>query len=255
MARRVFLLSPARLDGRRAEILLSERAAFPLAERLRREGATLGEVFAFLSGLYFRGKLTYATAFGCGPEGCAGAYVITSCRGLRLPSEPTTIGDLRELAATPIDPDEPRYREPLLRDARFVAEALEEEDEVVLLGSIATAKYVELLASAFGERLRFPAEFVGRGDMSRGGLLLRATAAGRELAYAPIAGAERRGRRPPRLGSIGSAVGPGSSRPGSDDLVGRTRSDLSASPDLTGTKRGRGKRHAASAARSRRRRA
>src|ERR1051325_10991404 len=59
----LFLLSPARCDGRRALTLLSPRAEFPLAVQLRRrEGAPLGEVFAFLSGLYFRGKLTYATA-------------------------------------------------------------------------------------------------------------------------------------------------------------------------------------------------
>jgi len=36
--------------------------------------------------------------------------------------------------------------------------------------------YVGALAAAFGDRLRFPVEFVGRGDMSRGGLLLRSGA-------------------------------------------------------------------------------
>jgi hypothetical protein len=70
----------------------------------------------------------------------------------------------------------------------------------VLLGSIATGKYVDLLLEVFGDSLRFPSDFAGRGDMSRGGLLLRCVDARRELAYAPIDGAPRHGPRPPRLG-------------------------------------------------------
>jgi hypothetical protein len=58
---------------------------------------------------------------------------------------------------------------------------------------------VDVLAPVLGDRLRFPAEFVGRGDMSRGGLLLRCVAEGRELGYIPLAGAARHGPRPPRL--------------------------------------------------------
>jgi hypothetical protein len=62
MPNRIFLLSPASCSGRRAEILLRERAAFDLAVRLRSgTGVTLGEAFSFLSGLYFRGKLAYAS--------------------------------------------------------------------------------------------------------------------------------------------------------------------------------------------------
>ena len=67
----------------------------------------------------------------------------------------------------------PRYREPLARDAQRLAKKLSAECEVVLLGSIATGKYVDVLLENFQHRLRFPADFVGRGDMSRGGLLLR----------------------------------------------------------------------------------
>ncbi|HEY6929256.1 MAG TPA: hypothetical protein VJA66_06235, partial [Thermoanaerobaculia bacterium] len=64
MAQRIFLLSPASCSGARARMLLRRQARFPLAERVRRpEGAPLGEVFSFLSGLYFRGKHTYAQAF------------------------------------------------------------------------------------------------------------------------------------------------------------------------------------------------
>jgi hypothetical protein len=69
----------------------------------------------------------------------------------------------------------------------------------VLLGSIASEKYVAVLGSIFGDRLLFPSDFVGRGDMSRGGLLLRAARDGAELAYEPVLGAQRRGKRPPRL--------------------------------------------------------
>jgi hypothetical protein len=69
----------------------------------------------------------------------------------------------------------------------------------VLLGSIASPKYVDVLLDIFGNRLRFPRDFVGRGDMSRGGLLLRRAREGVELEYARIAGAARHGARPPKL--------------------------------------------------------
>ena len=72
----------------------------------------------------------------------------------------------------------------------------------MLLGSIATGKYVDVIERHLGGRLRFPAEFVGRGDMSRGGLMLRCAQRRQPLEYIPIAGATRRGRRPPRLEPI-----------------------------------------------------
>jgi hypothetical protein len=72
----------------------------------------------------------------------------------------------------------------------------------VLLGSIATGKYADILMEAMGERLVFPREFVGRGDMSRGGLLLRQVREGRELEYIPVAGAVRHGQRPPKLAPL-----------------------------------------------------
>ncbi len=73
---------------------------------------------------------------------------------------------------------------------------------MVLLGSIASQKYVAVLGAVFGSRLLFPRDFVGRGDMSRGGLLLRAARAGAELAYESVLGAERRGKLPPRLAPV-----------------------------------------------------
>lgn len=196
-ASRIFLLSPAHCGGKRAAILLNEHATFPLAQRLRSSGLTLGEAFSFLSGLYFRGKLTYAARFAVPPAGQAGVQVITTDRGL-LPVD-TAVGlrDLREFGTVDIRADAPLYRTPLERDLIRLQSV--EDLEIVLLGSVASGKYVDVLLDAMGERLLFPVEFVGRGDMSRGALLLRAAEAGRELVYQPVAGAVRRGRRPPKL--------------------------------------------------------
>ena len=199
-AHRVFLLSPASCGGKRAALLFNERAAFSLAVRLRSsEGAALGEVFSFLSGLYFRGKLAYATAFARPGRRAPGVSIITTSRGLLSPSTRVGIDDLREFGAVPIAAGEPRYAEPLTRDAQALAKAVGAKTEVVLLGSVASDKYVGLLGDILGARLLFPAEFVGRGDMSRGGLLLRCVREERELDYIPVVGAIRRGTRPPKL--------------------------------------------------------
>lgn len=197
--RRLFLLSPARSDGQRMAMLLSPRAGFALARTLQDQGAALGEVFRFASGLYFRGKLAYAVAFGRPPPGGSAALVMAPGAGLVPAAAVVRPGDLRGYAQVPVDPREPRFRAPLVRDAAALAAALAPEDEVVLLGSVAAAKYVEPLLEVLGRRLLFPAAFVGRGDMSRGGLLLRAVQAGVELEYAPVEGSVRRGSRPPRL--------------------------------------------------------
>ena len=194
--RTVFLLSPARCDGKRAQILLGERAAFPLAARLREAGAPIGDVFSFLSGLYFRGKLTYSRYFA--PAGPC-VLVITPGRGLIPPEEMVTVESLREIAAIGVTADEPRFREPLERDAAALASSLSGQDRVVLLGSIATGKYVDIIEGRLDGRLVFPSDFVGRGDMSRGGLMLRCVLEQRELTYVPVQGAVRRGTRPPRL--------------------------------------------------------
>jgi hypothetical protein len=197
--RTVFLLSPAHCGGRRAEILLSNRAEFPLAVQLRDSGASIGEVFSFLSGLYFRGKLTYGSAFARPRTAPHGVLVIAPGLGLVPPDRVITLADLRAIAEVGVSVDEPRFREPLERDARILASLLAAEDRVILLGSIATGKYVDIIEGRLDGRLRFPADFVGRGDMSRGGLLLRCVTQRRELEYVPIAGATRHGKRPPRL--------------------------------------------------------
>lgn len=199
MSTKIFLLSPASVAGSRAQLLLG-RGAFPLADQLRTGAAVpLWQVFSFLSGLYFRGKHAYAAAFAEPPDDLDGAYVITTNRGLLPVDEPLTAEDLRRFGTVPIDLQDPRYREPLVRDTRALARSLPADANVVLLGSIASGKYVDVLVDVLGDRLRFPAEFVGRGDMSRGGLLLRCVDAGSELRYVAVSGTPRRGTRPPKL--------------------------------------------------------
>lgn len=204
-SKRIFLLSPANLGGTRAKQVMSEAAQFALAQRLRTpEGATLGDVFSFVSGLYFRGKLAYARRFSNPPDpsdpvAASGALVITPSAGLRAADVCVTLDSLRAFAGEPIDRDNLRYRRPLERSARVLLDAVGPDCDVVLLGSIASGKYVEVLLPIFGERLLFPSSFVGRGDMSRGGLMLRCVDSGTELDYVPIAGAVRQGKRPPRL--------------------------------------------------------
>ena len=177
-----------------------------MARALReRDGVPIGHVFRALSGLYFRGKYTYAKRFASPVENeewlSAGALVITQSRGLLSIESRVCLEHLEEFREVPIDPREPRFRRPFARDAELLREAIGPEGEVVLLGSIATPKYVEPLLETFGARLLFPREFVGRGDMSRGALLLRAAEAGTELPYVPVLGAVRHGARPPKLGT------------------------------------------------------
>jgi hypothetical protein len=198
--RRVFLLSPARCDGERAKLLIDLQGGSALATRLREpDGAPLGDVFSFMSSLYFRGKLTYARAFANPPRGAKPALVITADRGLVSPDDHVRRDDLLAFSRVDIGGGDERFVAPLRRDATALARAIDESTAVVLLGSVATGKYVDTLLDTFGDRLVFPPAFVGRGDMSRGGLLLRHAREGRELDYVPVAGAVRRGQRPPKL--------------------------------------------------------
>ena len=196
---RIFLLSPARAGGLRTQMLCSPRAEFDLAKRLREEGATIGEVFAFLSGLYFRGKLTYSIRFARAPKNVYPIWVITSNRGLIPANTVVTPDQLAAFGDDPIDPTNHRYTNALKQSASELLNHLPAQTDVVLLGSIGTKKYVELLQDIFGAKLKFPPDFVGRGDMSRGGLLLRCAEAGRELEYVSLSGAIRHGKRPPKL--------------------------------------------------------
>ena len=189
-------------------MVMSPAAQFALARQLRSaEGTSLGDVFSFVSGLYFRGKLAYARRFARPPDPSdpvtgGGVLVITPNAGLRSADTPITLKSLEAFAAVSIDLANGAYRAPLEHGARALSDAIGPECDVVLLGSIASGKYVEVLQPIFGERLVFPPAFVGRGDMSRGGLMLRCVLAGMELDYAPVAGATRHGQRPPKLAPI-----------------------------------------------------
>lgn len=187
--RLIFLLSPANCAGKRARLLLGTGSRSALAHRLRsEEGATLGELFTFMSSLYFRGKLIYASAFANPPDDCGGGiYVIVPGRGLCPPGARIDLVGLRAIARVPVDPEDGRYRAPLCRDAALLAERLHPGDAAVLLGSIATPKYLPALRETLGSHLRVPQEFIGRGDMSRGSLMLRCVRERRELTYvAPV---------------------------------------------------------------------
>ena len=209
---RIFLLSPAHCGGRRANQILSPAATFALAAELRSDtGAALGDVFAFVSGLYFRGKLAYARRFAktsgdANPIVGSGVHVITPNAGLRSPDTRVTSRALLAFSGADVHPDNAAYRRPLERSAHALLGELEADGDVILLGSIASPKYTDVLLGIFRNRLLFPIDFVGRGDMSRGGLLLRRAAEGPELEYAPVAGAVLHGARPPRLPALSKST-------------------------------------------------
>ena len=198
---RVFLLSPAKVSGVRAKLLLNPRATFALARQFQREGLPLGDVFAFASGLYFRGKLAYARRFASIDRGEL-VRVITTNRGLVDPATRISPAELRAFGDDDIHHENERYHAPLRRDAKILARQLSAAGTAILLGSIATAKYRDVLLDCFGPRLVFPGDFVGRGDMSRGGLLLRAARSGVELPYTPVLGAVLTGKRAPRIADM-----------------------------------------------------
>jgi hypothetical protein len=198
---RIFLLSPAKVSGVRAGLLLNPKAPFALARQFHREGLPLADIFTFASGLYFRGKITYARHFVRENEGEL-IRVITTNTGLLDPLTHVTPAALRAFGQVDIHEDDPRYSQPLRRDAKKLAQRLAPNGIAILLGSIATAKYRDVLLEAFGERLVFPSDFVGRGDMSRGGLLLRAARNNLELPYASVRGAVFKGKRAPRISDM-----------------------------------------------------
>ena len=195
----MFLLSPANLAGARAALIFNPRARFEIASRVRAPvGAPVGDVFAFVSGLYFRGKQAYARAFGRPPEGLAPGFVITPCDGLRPLDELVTLERLRAWAEVEVDAKNPSFTRPLFEHAEALERAHGSATRFVLLGSIATTKYVRPLTTVFGDHLWFPTAFVGRGDMSRGALLLRSVRANQELDYAPVE-SSRLSTRVPRV--------------------------------------------------------
>jgi hypothetical protein len=192
----VFLLSPAFCGGRRGAILLKEGGASMPAQQLAAGALSLGAAFSFVSGLYFRGKLAYARHFAAARP--ADVAVITPTRGLQSPDLIVDAPLLREFVGVDLASGDARYIDPLARDLRALAARLPPDRRVVLLGSVATAKYLEPIADILGARLCFPRDFVGRGDMSRGALLLQRVEASLELEYVAFASdVSRRGPRAP----------------------------------------------------------
>lgn len=198
MKPRVFILSPANPGGIRGNYLLREGAKSDIALKLQSGSATLCEVYTFISGLYFRGKAAYVGRFSAPPAGVPGAVVIVAGVGLVPLDAVIDIEQLRAISKIDIHHENHDYREPLLRAAAMLREHAGDCD-YVLLGSIASEKYVQPLLNVFGDRLLFPEAFVGRGDMSRGGLMLRCARSSEELRYVPVRSAARHGARPPKL--------------------------------------------------------
>jgi len=180
---RVYLLSPAHAGGKRAAMLLNCNAKFEMAQRLRTTGVPIGEMYSFMSPLYFRGKLAYAMTFANAPSGSPASLVITPTRGLVRPETIVKLGDVSELQNERLVAENPRYRDALERDLRRLSEVIGRSVHVVLLGSIATRKYIPLLAEILGDRLIVPHKFIGLGNMSRGALLLQCSRDGCELEY------------------------------------------------------------------------
>jgi hypothetical protein len=193
LMKRIFLLSPAHSGGKRAAMLTRPEATFELARQVQIGAASLGEVFAFCSGLYFRGKLAYARHFAEPPDGVPGVQIITPSRGLVAAETLVGTRDLSEFATIPVDRKDSRFTGPLRQSVEAIS--LLDSSEVILLGSVATGKYTETLLPILGKRLLFPADFAGRGDMSRGALLLRSVAANQELRYDPVSPVSPRGTR------------------------------------------------------------
>lgn len=189
MPTKLFLLSPANLSGIRAKQLASPRARFATALRYQSpEGVPIGDAFEFMSSLYFRGKLAYARRFAVPSAliGGDGIFVITSGFGLVPQNWPLTPERVKRMQKIDVDVSTRNYTKPLKEHAQLLARALEEDAQVVLLGSVATGKYVDVLRPILGDKLRFPTLFAGLGDMSRGGLMLRAAREGRELQYTTL---------------------------------------------------------------------
>jgi hypothetical protein len=178
----IFLISPANMSGLRGTRLLRETGEGDVHTRLKGEGVELGEVFAYVSSLYFRGKLAYGDAFGNAPSGSSGAYIITPSAGLMFPKTKVRLEELRAICSTEVNANNEQFCRPLENDIRRLREKCN-GSRFVLLGSIATPKYVEPLMRVLEGDLFYPSAFVGLGNMSRGALLLQCVRTQVELDY------------------------------------------------------------------------
>jgi len=184
----ILLLSPANVSGTRARQMISPRAMSAAGLAYRSPGGvTIANAFTFMSALYFRGKHAYARAFATeDPRIGTTAFVIAPGFGLvpldwRLDQE-----RMKKLARTKIDVRSRSYTMSLQKSCRELEARLAPDDTVVLLGSVASGKYVDVLEPVFGGRLRFPRIFAGMGDMKRGSVMLKAAASGVALEYVDL---------------------------------------------------------------------
>jgi hypothetical protein len=188
------VISPATAHGPRARQLRRPDSNSTLARQLREEGVPLGDVFSFLSGLYFRGKLEYARAFACVPtDEAEGVYIITMTDGLVSPNARISVQDLERYAQC--GEGAASAATALESTARALLHRMGSEGDIVLLGSVGTGKYTDLLAPIFGERLLFPRDVLHIGQLARGALFLTRAREQRELEYIPVAEIMRAGRR------------------------------------------------------------
>lgn len=184
MPHKIFLISPANLSGLRAKQLASPRAKFQTALRYQSpEGVPIADAFTFMSALYFRGKIAYARHFADPPDG---VLIITSGYGLVPPDWALNEERMKRMKKIDVDVASRSYTKPLKDHAKQLASMLQPDAQVVLLGSVATGKYVDVLEPILGPWLRFPKLFAGLGDMARGGLMLRAVRADKELEYTTL---------------------------------------------------------------------
>src|SRR6267142_1093204 len=106
MPHSVFLLSPANTSGLRARQLVSPRASFQAAELYRTpDGVPIAVAFAFMSALYFRGKIAYALHFAP----IDNIFVITAGFGLVSPDWRITPERMKTMSKTPIDSKKKSY--------------------------------------------------------------------------------------------------------------------------------------------------
>lgn len=165
-----------------------------LARRLRAGSASLGEVFSFLSGLYFRGKLEYALTFARSVNGeTREVHIITMIDGLVSPDTLISATDLDRYAD--YQGSAPAPTSPLEATARALRDRVGQDAEVVLLGSVGTGKYTDVLTPIFGRRLLFPRDVLHAGQLARGAIFLQRARERQELEYVPVADIVRTGGR------------------------------------------------------------
>jgi hypothetical protein len=190
---RAFLISPATAHGPRALSLRRPESNSPFARRLREEGVPLGDVFSFLSGLYFRGKLEYARTFARSHGDEPGVRIITMTDGLVSPDALISRDDLERYATCA---DGASAAVALLEQTAIeLSDRLGADADVVLLGSVSTGKYTDLLGPIFGARLLFPRDVLHIGQLARGALFLQRARDRRELEYMSVSDIVRAGRR------------------------------------------------------------